>query len=225
MKRILGGLGLIALMACNNGKTVDYKKLYEKSMEVKDYNTAITSVQMMLQVDSSQTIYMDTLPELYVAVRNFEAADYYNKSALNRHPEEEKYLQLKALLAQQFGRVEEEIDVYNKLYAKTNKLSYLYQIAAYQFATEQMEKASKTMVELESKMGNSTDSVDFMVSETAKQKVPIRAAVYNMKAYMVAQNRDLMGAKKYFEMALKEYPEFVTARQNLMQLMNGGRQR
>jgi hypothetical protein len=34
-----------------------------------------------------------------------------------------------------------------------------------------------------------------------------------------------MGAKKYFEMALKEYPEFVTARQNLMQLMNGGRQR
>jgi hypothetical protein len=64
-----------------------------------------------------------------------------------------------------------------------------------------------------------------MVSETAKQKVPIRAAVYNMKAYMVAQNRDLMGAKKYFEMALKEYPEFVTARQNLMQLMNGGRQR
>jgi len=62
------------------------------------------------------------------------------------------------------------------------------------------------------------------LSENEKQKVPLRAAVYNMKAYMQAQSRDLMGAKKYFEMALKEYPDFVMAKRNLQQLMQGGRQ-
>jgi hypothetical protein len=47
-----------------------------------------------------------------------------------------------------------------------------------------------------------------------------------MRAYVSAQNRDLKDAKKYFEMALNEFPDFITARQNYMQLMQstqGGR--
>lgn len=223
MNKFLGALGLSILFACNQAPQTDFKQLYTKAMEVKDYQTAITAAQVILQADSNQTLYLDTLPELYIAVRNFESANFYNELALKRHPDDEKYLQVKALLAQQGGRIEEEMDVYNKLYAKTQKLGYLYQIAAYQFGTEQFQLSENTLKDLESKMVNSTDSVDFMISETQKQKIPIRAAVYNLKAYMVAQKRDLPGAKKYFEMALKEYPDFIAARQNLMQLMNGGR--
>jgi tetratricopeptide (TPR) repeat protein len=177
----------------------------------------------MLLKDSTLTIYEDTLPELYVATSNIEAADYYTKRVLVRKPNDERFLQIKALCAQQKGKIEEEFDIYNKLFASTKKLSYLYQITAFQFSTGQMEQAVKNLAELETK-ATPKDSVDFAVSENEKQKVPLRAAVYNMKAYMQAQSRDLMGAKKYFEMALKEYPDFVMAKRNLQQLMQGGRQ-
>ena len=73
-------------------------------------------------------------------------------------------------------------------------------------------------------MATSTDSVDFMLSATEKQKVPVKAAVYHLKAYTLAQNRDLMGAKGYWEKALKEYPQFMAAREAYMQLMQGARQ-
>jgi hypothetical protein len=47
--------------------------------------------------------------------------------------------------------------------------------------------------------------------------------VYHLKAYTLAQNRDLMAAKGLWEKALKEYPQFVAAREAYMQLMQGAR--
>lgn len=218
---------LVALMACNkpdSSSNKTYEALYEKSMAVKDYPTAITALQFLLLSDSSNKSYLDTLPELYAAVLNYQAAEYYTDIALKAYPTSERYLQLKALCLQQKGDVSHVLDLYNKLYASTQKITYLYQIAAFQFSSQDLDAAERTLKTLDEKMGNSTDSVDFMISETEKQKVPVRAAVFNMKAYMFAQKRDLPMAKKYFELALKEYPDFVTARQNLMQLMQGGRQ-
>ena len=226
MKKTILLLSLTAtLFACKNttNNSNDNKLLFEKSMAVKDYQSAIVAIQYMLLKDSTLSMYEDTLPELYVATSNVEAADYYTNRVLVRKPNDERFLQIKALCAQQKGKIEEEFDIYNKLFASTKKLSYLYQITAFQFSTGQMEQAVKNLAELETK-ATPKDSVDFAVSESEKQKVPLRAAVYNMKAYMQAQSRDLMGAKKYFEMALKEYPDFVMAKRNLQQLMQGGRQ-
>lgn len=224
MKKLLFISVLTVLFACNQPtKTTDYNQLYLNSMAVKDYHTAISALQTLLLTDSNNAAYLDTLPELYAAVKNYSACDFYTSKALVANPQSEKFLQLKALCAQQDGRFEEELDIYNKLYASTNKLTYLYQITAYQFGSGQMEQAVGNLAKIESLMANTTDSVDFLISETEKQKVPLKAAIYNMKAYMEAQKRNLPGAKKYFEMALKEFPDFVTARQNYMQLMQGGR--
>lgn len=224
MKRILIISLALVFAACNQAtKNTNYEQLYLNSMAVKDYTTAISALQTLLLTDSTNKGYLDTLPELYAAVKNFAACEIYTDKALANNPTSEKFLQLKALCAQQEGRFEEELDVYNKLYAATNKLTYLYQITAYEFGSGQMESAVKKLTELEKLAANSKDSVDFMISETEKQTVPLKAAIYNMKAYIEAQNRNLNGAKKYFELALKEFPDFITARQNYMQLMRGNR--
>ncbi len=225
MKKTIILLTLSAIIfACNNAPTEpnNNKALFEKSMAVKDYHTAILAIQYMLLKDSTLNLYEDTLPELYIATQNIEAADYYVTKVLVRKPNDERFLQIKALCAQQKGKVEEEFDIYNKLYASTNKLSYLYQITAFQFSTGQIEQAAQNLATLETKAATK-DSVDFALSETEKQKVPLLAAVYNMKAYMQAQKRDLPGAKKYFESALKIFPNFVMAKRNLQQLMQGAK--
>ncbi|MFN4083342.1 MAG: tetratricopeptide repeat protein [Bacteroidia bacterium] len=216
---------LFIVFSCNNNqsKITDYKALYDKSMAVKDYHTAITALQVLLLTDSNNTSYLDTLPELYAAVKNFEASNYYTDLALKRYPDSEKYLQIKALCVQQTGNFEEELGLYEKLYESTKKLPYLYQLTAYYFSSGQTKEAKNYLEKLEELSKNSTDSVDFMISETEKQKVPIKAAIYNMKAYMSVQNRDLASAKKFFEMALKEFPDFITAKQNYYQLMQSAR--
>jgi tetratricopeptide (TPR) repeat protein len=219
-QKFILGLGFLFTLACNNAnKNLDYTTLYKNSVAISDYHTAIVAAQCILQADSSEKNYLDSLPELYAAIGNYTSAEHYVDIALVNRPNDEKLMQLKALCLQGSGKGKELLDFYNKLYVATNKINYLYQIAAMQFSAGNGEEAVGLVKTLEEKMVNSTDSVDIMVSETEKQKVPIRAAVYNMKAFMVGQ-KDPMAAKKFFEMALKEFPDFYLAQQNYMQLMN-----
>jgi tetratricopeptide (TPR) repeat protein len=86
-----------------------------------------------------------------------------------------------------------------------------------------LDEASKIVDEIMAKAPDSKDSLDIFVNEQQKQKVPILAATLNFKGYIYAQNRNLPEAKKYFEAAIKAYPDFVMARRNLQQIMGGGR--
>jgi len=97
MKKIIYVLFVLVAIACNTKNNTDFKKLYQNSMKIKDYNTAIFSLQVMLQNDSLNTAYLDTLPELYAAVKNYSSCEYYTDIALLKNGNSEKYLQLKAL--------------------------------------------------------------------------------------------------------------------------------
>lgn len=214
------------LFSCSQPKSAtDYQQLFKTSMEVKDYHSAAFALQCLLQADSSNAMYQDTLAEIYAAVNNYAACEHYTDLALKRHPNDEKFLQMKALCLQEAGKGMELLDFYNKLYASTGKITYLYQAATIQLAAGDMKGAKGAVATIEEKIKGVTDSVDFMISETEKQKVPLRAAVYNVKAYMAAQENNFAGAKQNFELALKEFPNFVTAQQNYMRLMQGAQQR
>ncbi len=228
MKKIVIAIAvLMSLAACQqetSNASSDYDRMLRKSYQIKDYHSAITAIQLLLLKDSTQKQYLDSLPELYVAVRNMDAAEFYTDLALKEKPADEKLMQMKALCLENKGDFEGTLDLMNKLYVSTKKITYLYQLTAIQLQGGDMDNAKKGIKVLEEQMANSTDSVDFMLSATEKQKVPVRAAVYHLKAYTLAQNRDLMGAKGYWEKALKEYPQFMAAREAYMQLMQGARQ-
>lgn len=238
MKKLLTAvLAASVLFSCNNtntpaGSSKDrnttsgtYKKLYEKSMDIKDYSTAIMAIQMMLLEDSTQFAYQDSLPELYAAVNNVEAVAKTIDPVLKRHPKEERFLQIKSIVQQEHGDFEGVLNTYNSLYETTKKLSYLYQIGTLQFQSGNMDEASKIVEELLIKAPESKDSLDIFVSEQQKQKVPIMAATLNFKGYIFAQKRNMPEAKKYFEAAIKSFPDFVMAKRNLEQLMAAGQKR
>lgn len=228
MKKIMiAGLGLALMTAsCQNEQqnaSAVYESMVKKSLDVKDYVSAITGIQLLVAADSSKQHYLDSLPELYVAVRNTEAAEVYTDRALKSRPTDEKLLQMKAVCLENKGDYPGTLDIMNKLYATTQKLSYLYQVTAIQFQGGDGENAVKGLKTLEEKMDGSKDSVEFLISQNEKQKVPLRPAVLHLKAYMTAQSGDLMSAKTLWEKALKEYPEFMAAREAYMQLMQRGR--
>ncbi len=201
-----------------------YKKLFDKSMDMKDYHSAIVAVQMMLIEDSTQLAYRDSLPELYAAVNNVEAVSKTIDATLARHPKEEKFLQVKAVVQQEEGDYEGVLKTYTTLYETTKKLSYLYQIGTMHFQAGKLPEAEKVVEEVLAKAPSSNDSLDIFVSEQQKQKVPIMAAALNFKGYIFAQKRDMLNAKKYFETAIKVFPDFVMAKRNLQQLMGAAQQ-
>lgn len=227
-KTILAFCAIAALASCNNksgSNAVDnYKKLFDKSMNSKDFPTAIVAAQMILIEDSTQILYADTLPELYVATNNIMACNDATAASLKRNPNNERLLLIKALCAEQMGNTEEQMSVYNQLYALNKKPEYLYRITAAQFGTGNFKAVENNLKELDQLAETTKDSIDFMLSETEKQKVPLKAALYNMRAIMAAQkDRDMLSAKKYFEAAIREFPDFIVAKEYYKRLMTGGK--
>lgn len=227
-KLILIISALTTLASCNNNTSTSgidgYKKLFDKSMNTKDYQTAIVAAQLILINDSTQILYADTLPELYAATNNIMACNDAATAALLRSPKSERLLLLKALCAEQLGKVEEQMSIYNQLYAINKKAEYLYRITATHFGTGNFKAVENNLKELDELAITSKDSIDFMLSETEKQKVPLKAALLNMRAIMAAQkDRDMLSAKKYFEAAIREFPDFIMAKEYYKRLMNGGK--
>lgn len=229
MKKIIIAICVfLSITSCNNKSSnaiESYKKLFDKSMNSKDFPTAIVAAQLILIDDSTEVLYADTLPELYAATNNIYACNDAAANALKRNPKSERYLLIKALCAEQLGNMEEQMSIYNQLYAINKKPEYLYRITAAHFGSANFQAVENNLKELDEMAKNSKDSIDFMISESEKQKVPLKAALLNMRAIMAAQkDRDMQSAKKYFEAAIREFPDFIVAKEFYKRLMNGNKQ-
>lgn len=224
MKRTLIMLVAAATIfaACKNNSTpnsanenAQYKMLYEKSIKLKDLHTAICAIQMVLLTDSTNNL-RDSLPELYGAVNNIEACMQTNEATLKRHPNEEKFKNIKVLCLQQMGDVDGQFLLLEDLYKTTKKPQYIAQMASLQLAAGEVKEAMKTIdfIITEYK-NNKTDSLDIFLDETNKQKVPVVAAAYNMKGYVYMQQKNINKAKEAYFAALEIYPDFVMPKRNL----------
>jgi len=198
----------------SNSTKSPYYALYEKSMKIKDLNTAITAIQLVLLDDSTNSL-RDSLPELYGAVNNLPACMQTTEASLKRHPKDEKYKNIKVLCLQQIGDMEGQFMLLQDLFETTGKPQYVSQIAAIQIASGNLKDARQTVDMILTKYNDSKDSLEVFIDENNKQNVPVKAAAWNMKGYIYMQEKNIEKAKDAYFKALEIYPEFVMPKRNL----------
>ncbi len=220
----------LTLTACNNSDNPasnasiqKLEKLYKTSYDLKDVPTAITAVQLILTHDSTNNL-RDSLPSMYLAVQNIDACLTTTEAALKRHPENEEYNKYKMLCLEQIGKADELFTLAKNLYDKTGKAEYIYKIASVQLVTGKFDEASKTISDMMEKYKNTKDSVDIFIDQSQSQRVPIIAACWNMKGYLYIQTQKYQQAGEAYQKAIQTFPDFVMARRNLQQLIQGAQQ-
>lgn len=216
-------LSAIIFAACGDQSTKDsnvsnetekYETLYKRSLAMKDFSTSIHAIQMILLSDSTNAL-RDSLPELFGAVSNLEACMLATEQAMIRHPENEKFKKIMLVCLQQIGDTEGQFALLNNLYEKSGKVEYLIQIATIQLQGGQVQEASKLVDKLMSDFKTSKDSIDVFIDNTKQQKVPLMAALWNMKGYIYMQQKNIDKAKEAYFKALEIYPEFEMPKNNL----------
>lgn len=216
-------ISTMMVVSCQNKSTTETnassanpnKILYEKSMKLKDFHSAIFAIQTILLTDSTNSL-RDSLPELYGAVNNVEACMQTNEETLKRYPNEEKFLNIKVLCLQQIGDMDGQFMLLERLYTQTKKPQYIAQMASLQLAGGQSKEAMQTIDFMIGEFAsNKKDSLDIFLDEVNKQKVPVLAAAYNMKGYVYMQRKDIKNAKEMYFKALEIYPEFEMPKRNL----------
>lgn len=219
---------LLILNACkqsgNSNQTENagnstYTELYKRSFAAKDYHTAITAIQMVLLNDSTNGL-RDSLPELYGAVNNLEACMMATEASMKRYPENEKFKNIMLICLQQIGDAEGQYALLSNLFETTKKPQYIIQVASIQLQSGNTKQAMQTIDMIMNEYKESKDSIDVFLDETNKQKVPIMAAVWNMKGFAYMQTKNIEKAKEAFFKSMEIYPDFVMPKRNLQMIFD-----
>ena len=206
---------------------IDFQvKLFDKAIQLKDPYTAVVAANSILLMDSSGKTrkYQDTLAGLYTALGMNGASSKMADNILKKDTNNIKMLEVKTsgLLAE--GKFAEAMKCNNRLYELTKKPHYLFQTAYMQIESQKMSDANATIQKVLKIKGYEKDSVDFSANPQTgipAQKAPLNAAVVYLQAYMDIQKQDYQGALVKYDRALKIYPNFYKAKENMQIIIQG----
>ncbi|MCB9202729.1 MAG: hypothetical protein H6604_06770 [Flavobacteriales bacterium] len=195
------------------------REVYKNALKYSDIQTAIKSIHSIIALEGENSTYKDTLMYAYTRSQNYFGSHKLAEELLKKRPNDEKLLEVDAVSLKQLGAVKEAIVAYEKLFNKTQNMYYGYELAS-------LQNGIKRLVEAELTIDNALKSEEikdayivFPVDKNNQQKVPLKAALYNLKGIVAFEQKNKDAANIAFQEALKIMPEFALATQNLNTLV------
>jgi len=198
----------------------NYKiKAYKKALELADLNSAASAVLDILTMNENETHWQDSLALIYLNQQNFVSSASLAQQVLDKNPENMFMREISAYSFQGLGAAKQALEDYEKLYVANKNIQHGYQIATLQFNLGRFTECMTTLNEVGShpEAGESNVSLTF---GNEQQKVPVSAAVLNMKGVVSKELNKKDEAIQFFEAAIKSFPEFALAKGNLEAMKN-----
>jgi len=166
---------------------------------------------------------MEYVPEPYLY---FNAGAYVQtillgKEIMEQKPDNKEVLELVAVSEQNLGAQKEALEHYEQLYQLTQSPFHLYQIASLQYSLKRYGECEMSVNRILADPAAGEEMVGITIGKGQTQKVPLKAAAYNMKGVIAMDLSKNDIAKNNFEEALEIFPEFQLASLNLKSLTEG----
>jgi len=186
---------------------------------LKDPYTTLYTINSLLAYDTGNLKYIDTAAQLYGKLGLGEQAMTCAQKVLAKEPNNVTMMEIQAGGYMALGNMDKAADICSKLYDKTNKPKYLFNLAMLQI---QMHAKERNFSEAERTISKIENHPDYMKDSAAvqtdaggqMQKVPLNACTIYLRGVIDGQNQKYEGAIKKFESALKIDPDFYLANKN-----------
>jgi tetratricopeptide (TPR) repeat protein len=198
-----------------------YKAMYAEAIQFGDFAVATNAVYGLLALKPDSVALYDTLAALYFQRGAWPQVVLVTTNLLERNPANQPALELRAVANQSLGRARESLSDYESLFAKNGNPYHLYEIAALQFAMKRFGECEGSVQRLLSDKTIEEKTIVITLQDGRSQDVPLAAAAMNLHGVMNMEQGKKDIAKNSFEMALKVYPEFLLAKNNLDALSTG----
>ena len=158
--------------------------------------------------------WKDSLATLYFQTGMYPQVLALTGELLKKDPQNEKYLMMQVQAFEALGRLKKAIAILENLTAKHPQDAILhYRLAWDQYNLKRSEEAYNTLMAIKDATFPNT-KVSLPAGPKQWQAVPLKAAYYNLLGLTAYDLHNLDMAIQYFDQALKEYPDFVSAKQN-----------
>lgn len=191
------------------------ERIFKEALQFNDALVARVALFRMIQMKPEAKNLYDTLAYLYFGSGQYNEAMVLAERVYNEDNSKLGMLEVKAISEQNLGMLKEALNDFENLYAKAKDIRYLYQIAAMQYDLKRVAECSNSINMILSGDDKDKATVPFFTQDRRRQDVPIKAAAYNMRGVLAGDLGEFDLAAKAYEEALKLFPEFALAKNNL----------
>lgn len=190
-------------------------KVYQTALLFADYEVAKNALFTLISKYPQRIDYLDSLARVYFSMGAYPQSNAAANIVLAKQPENLALMELSAICLNAMKNDKESLAMYEKLYGKTNSIYHLYQIAILQY---QLKRYGECVASIDSLLKNQnalTQKIQISSDEQNAQEVPLAAAAHNLRGVMEKDLTQADKAKVDFEAALKIFPDFTLAKNNL----------
>ncbi len=190
------------------------KKVLSLASRYNDITAYKSALFRLIALEGEQSGYKDTLAELYFRTGEFVSLLPLTKELLTKNPDNKRYLSMQVAAYEQLGDLKNAIETLEKLHALLpGDVRVGYQLAWDQYLLKRIDEAYATLIKMKDQQFPEDAVVAFPVGKKA-ERVPLKAAYYNLLGLVTYDLHNLDLALQYFDKALKVYPDFAGAKQN-----------
>lgn len=197
------------------------KRVYEMAAKVHDSYTELSALYNIMADDTTNNLRnMDSVAEIYLKLNMGLPAMKMAEKILEKEPENEKMLELKAEGDMGFAKYDEALNINRKLYDKTKKLKYLFDIANVQLQQGKMKDLDQTLNSIKSSPDYQTDSINVADNQSGTlQNVPAPAVMSYIEAMLSYRNKDIKGMYSKLKQAVTIFPDYINANRDIQAIL------
>lgn len=214
---------VITLSAQTNSKTTlnptirIQEKVYQLALENNDLEAATMAVYQLIAIQPEKQSWQDTLCLLY------HGRGFYPQSAslalkiIERKPEAREFREVLAQANEYLGNYSEALKQYELLLNPDSNSAVLYKTAMMHYMLKNYNECESDLKYILSDKDSESISIATQSdpSSAKLQSVPIRAAALNMLGVIYMDEKKTLEAYDAFEAALKIFPAYLVAKQNI----------
>jgi len=205
----------------STGPVATQEKVYRSAMELNDLEQATSAVFQILAINPALTSWKDTLCLLYHGRGLYYQSHKLASEILQKKPDDVTLHEVRAQALEGLGRYPESLSDYEFLIAKSNLSIFRYKTAALQYMLQRFGECEKNIDAIIANPNSDKEVVGLQVevNGTAQmQEVPVKAAALNIRATIAIDMKRYTEAEIALNEALKIYPDFGMALQNMERL-------
>ena len=190
-------------------------KIYQNAILFGDYEVARTAVFGLLTRYPNRIDYLDTLVRIYFSSGAYSQALLAASIYLERDPGNMQLMELSAICQGALNNNKESLDIYEKIYARSKSIYHAYQIAVLQYTLKRLGECETTVNVIINDPQAVKEKIRISVDQQNAQEVPLAAAAYNLRGVLQRDLNKTDKAREDFDAALKLFPDFVLAKNNI----------
>lgn len=207
-------------------KSNPHLKVFSLAAETGDINAAIMALNYYISEQGANTPYADTLAMMYMQSGAYVQCYYWADKRLKAKPDDVGLLEMKGVCLDKLQQPKEAIEVFEKLYAKTQSPYHAYKLMELQYNIKRLAECLGTALSAEKLQYKPDYTMTYNVGEQVGRTY-LQAGIFNIHGLALYDLDRKAEAKTYFEKAVGLDSNFVLAKQNLLAMKtlenNGGK--